>query len=85
MSKDNFTVKYEIEDFYGLRADITQYFTIDSSCLPDDFDEEDLESFLEESVQEHLRNTITAYMPSRDIDSFISWGKQALADRKGSC
>jgi len=84
MSKDTFRVKYEIEDgYYGTTR--PQYLTLHADWLPDDFDEDDLKCFLEESVQEHFRNNITTYMADTDIDSFISWGKEMLKKRDIVC
>ena len=81
MSKNTFRVKYEIADDYT-GASKPQYFTIDADWLPDDFDEEDLKTFLEESVQEHFTSNITTYTSPSYVDQFVDWGKRIIAERE---
>lgn len=78
MTSDKFQARYQIDDGYygGLRL---HYFTISASDLEDDMDDEALERFYEESVQDDFEQHISP--KSERVDEFVSWAKERLAKR----
>lgn len=78
MTEKTFRARYQVADGYagGSRP---QHFKISADDLEDDMDDESLEIFYEQSVQDDFEQKI--YPDSERVDEFIAWAKERLAER----
>ena len=75
-TEDKFKGRYEVNDGYagGARP---HHFTIRADDLGEGMDDEALEAFYEEAVQDHFEQHITPC--SERLDEFIAWAKDRIA------
>lgn len=72
---DSFLITYQVDDGYagGARP---QYFNIELDDIEKDMDDNDLEKFFYEKINENFQENIST--SSSDKDRFIKWAKDKI-------
>ena len=79
---DKFKARYQVNDGYSGKSR-PQHFEIDSSCIEDDMDDEQLINLYYESIQQHYDEHISP--GAERIDEFVAWARDNINKRNESC